>query len=91
MDQPTGPASTISSAMAGASKNMSGVRTTHVAGLRGDMSGQCVTAESGSGPISLCGWASDKTLALFLSMNPDITNAQLGALMKKMEPRLVRD
>ena len=85
------PASAIKSAIGGVGQTAAISSTISVTGLPGDTSAECVSGTAGGRPLAVCGWATDKTLALFVSLNPNTTVSQLASLMKKMRPGLVRN
>jgi hypothetical protein len=60
----------------------------------GDTSYDCLTGDGSagigtSGQFTACGWATDRTLAIFLRVAPDPAAKQLISVMKKMRPDLI--
>jgi hypothetical protein len=66
-----------------------------VGGGPGDTSYDCVVGSGSagigtSGQLTACGWATDRTLAVFLRVAPDPEARQLISVMKRMRPDLIR-
>jgi hypothetical protein len=66
-----------------------------VGGGPGDTSYECVIGSGSAGigttgQLTACGWATDRTLAIFLRVAPDPHARELISVMKRMRPDLVR-
>jgi hypothetical protein len=67
-----------------------------VGGGPGDTSYDCVIGSGSAGigttgQLTACGWATDRTLAIFLRVAPDPHARELISVMKRMRPDLIRN
>lgn len=60
------------------------------AGGPGDTAYACETGSVSQIPVSVCGWATDRTLALLIYYGSDPQAKKLNAFMRKMRPDLIR-
>jgi hypothetical protein len=85
---------TIHDALSGLGAKLVNEIDVPVRGGPGDTSYACVTGDGSagigtSGQFTACGWATDRTLAVFLRVATDPSAKQLISVMKKMRPDLV--
>ena len=83
------PASAVKSLLSGISSRLTDARLVPEGGGRGDTRYACETGNSTSGSIAICAWGTDRTVGLLIPQVP-VNLEPLAALMKKMEPDLVR-
>jgi hypothetical protein len=87
--------STIRGALRGLGSQLLDSMDVRVHGGPGDTSYDCVigTGSAGigtTGQLTACGWATDRTLAIFLRVAPDPQAKELISVMKRMRPDLIR-
>lgn len=80
----------IRSALAGAAGTLTDVVSVPVGGGPGDTAYACETGAIPQTPVSVCGWATDRTLGLLIYYGSDPHARKLIALMRKMRPQLIR-
>jgi hypothetical protein len=85
---------TIRHALSGLGAKLVNAIEVPVTGGPGDTSYDCLTGDGSagigtSGQFTACGWATDRTLAIFLRVAPDPAAKQLISVMKKMRPDLI--
>jgi hypothetical protein len=83
------PASAVKSVLSGISSEFTHASLVQEGGGPGDTRYACETGNSTSGSIVVCAWGTDRTAGLLIPQAP-INIEPLSALMKKMEPDLVR-
>ena len=86
---PGGPAEAVKSALSGISSFLSHASTTQEGGGAGDTRFACVTGTTVR-TVVVCAWGTDRTVGLLIPQVPGVTVGRMAALMKKMEPDLVR-
>jgi hypothetical protein len=85
------PAEGVKEALAGVARSLSHVTLVPVGGGPGNASYLCETGATEQGStVTVCGWATDRTAGLLVPQTPDVGVPALDALMKKMQPDLVR-
>ncbi|HXS65807.1 MAG TPA: hypothetical protein VN767_23380 [Streptosporangiaceae bacterium] len=87
--------SVIQGALKGLGSQLINSMDVRVRGGPGDTSYDCVTGLGSAGigttgQFTACGWATDRTLAIFLRVAPDPRARTLISVMKKMRPDLIR-
>jgi hypothetical protein len=87
-------AMTIHDALSGLGAKLVNEIEVPVRGGPGDTTYDCVTGDGSagigtSGQLTACGWATDRTLAIFLRIAPDPAAKELISVMKKMRPDLI--
>ena len=85
---------TIHDALSGLGSKLVNAIEMPVTGGPGDTSYDCLTGDGSagigtSGQFTACGWATDRTLAIFLRVAPDPAAKELISVMKKMRPDLI--
>jgi hypothetical protein len=85
---------TIRNALKGLGSKMFDATDVPVRGGPGDTSYGCVTGSGSagigtSGQLTACGWATDRTMAIFLRVAPDPAAKELISVMKQMRPDLI--
>lgn len=88
-------ATTIHGALRGLGAKLIDSMEVPVGGGPGDTSYDCVIGSGSAGigttgQLTACGWATDRTLAIFLRVAPDPHARQLISVMKRMRPDLIR-
>jgi hypothetical protein len=84
------PAGAVKSALSGIGSQLSHVTMLQEGGGSGDTRFACETGTSAQSPVVVCGWGTDRTVGLLIPQTPGADPGKLAALMKKMEPDLVR-
>jgi hypothetical protein len=84
------PAAAVKSALSGIGSYLSHVTVLQEGGGAGDTRFACETGISAQRPVVVCGWGTDRTVGLLVPQTPGAGPGKLAALMKQMEPDLVR-
>src|SRR5215467_6872731 len=84
------PAAAVKSALSGIGSRLSHVTLVQEGGGAGDTRFACETGIYAQRPVVVCGWGTDRTVGLLVPQTPGADPGRLAALMKKMEPDLVR-
>lgn len=84
------PAAAVKSALSGIGRHLSHVTLVQEGGGPGDTRFVCETGTFLQRPVVVCGWGTDRTVGLLVPQTPGAGPGMLAALMKKMEPDLVR-
>jgi len=84
------PAATVKSALSGIGSQLSHVTLVQEGGGAGDTRFACETGSVLQRTVIICGWGTDHTVGLLIPQAPGADPGKLVALMKKMEPDLVR-
>lgn len=80
----------IKSALAGAAGTLTDVVSIRLPDGPGDTAYECETGAIPQTLLSVCGWATDRTLGLLIYYGSDPHATKLIALMRKMRPQLIR-
>lgn len=75
----------------GAAAQMTHVKAATLPGGPGDTTYACATGLAQGRTIAICGWSTDRSLGELIQTSPGGTISELGALMMKMRPDLVRN
>jgi hypothetical protein len=84
------PAAAVKSALSGIGSQLSHVSLVQEGGGADDTRFACETGTSVQRPVVVCGWGTDRTVGFLVPQTPGADLGKLAALMKKMEPDLVR-
>lgn len=85
----SGPASTVKSALSGIGSELTHATLVQEGGGPGDTRYACETGQTTSSYVVICAWSTDDTIGMLIPQVP-VSSQSLAALMKKMEPDLVR-
>lgn len=80
----------ITAVMRSEAHAMTNVVRVPIGGGPGDTAYACLTGIDVQGPVSACGWATDRTVGVMFFIGSDPQAKKLIALMRKMRPDLVR-
>jgi hypothetical protein len=83
------PASAVKSVLSAIGRRLTHASLVQEGGGQGDTRYACETGNSTSSSIVICAWSTDRTVGLLIPQAP-VNLEPLAALMKKMEPGLVR-
>jgi hypothetical protein len=83
------PASNVKAALSGLARQLTHASLVQEGGGPGDTRYACETGNTTSSQITVCAWSTDNAIGLLIPQVP-ASPASLTALMKKMEPDLVR-
>jgi hypothetical protein len=94
MQENDNTSASIKSAIRGFAARLINATTVPVDGGFGDTSFECATGNGFAatqipGPVTVCGWATDRTVAFLLREGPDPGAKKLSTLMVKIWPKLV--